>query len=420
MNKHSSSKGRKPYNLFQPAGSANWSVRFSIRGQGQIRKSLGTPDVHRAEIKAQRIYYETLYKAGEGLNVKISTISKIIAEFVADMETKAAQGFMPKNVASQNKAILERYVDGFFGPHNPNFISTRTIDQYLSWRSDYWITGPGKDIAYLTYERAGKAITTPVTAKKRVRPSPATLNRERAALAAFLRYCFDSQYIKAIPEIRTVKTGYTARPGFSQKEFEAFAAYARASSQEEGLHPAVFYDRWLFFPYVSFIALSGMRPTEVKNMKWGDVIGLEIDKDGNPQETDIHLRVYGKGRSRELIPREELAFGIRMLYKFYRDEAGIIPEKDDFLFMHKDRTQFKSFTGQFNRALAATDLTKDYRGVKRTPYSLRHYYITEQLRRGVDAYILARNVGTSVKMLEEHYDHNTNERYKEMLRPKRI
>lgn len=121
-----------------------------------------------------------------------------------------------------------------------------------------------------------------------------------------------------------------------------------------------------------------------------------------------------------MIPREELAFGIRMLYKFYRDEAGIIPEKDDFLFMHKDRTQFKSFTGQFNRALAATGLTKDYRGVKRTPYSLRHYYITEQLRRGVDAYILARNVGTSVKMLEEHYDHNTNERYKEMLRPKRI
>jgi hypothetical protein len=37
------------------------------------------------------------------------------------------------------------------------------------------------------------------------------------------------------------------------------------------------------------------------------------------------------------------------------------------------------------------------RGIKRTPYSLRHFYIPEQLKNGVDAYILARNTGRVCK-----------------------
>lgn len=418
VNKHSSSLVSAPYNVFQQKNSANWSVRFSIPGQGQIRKSLGTSDRKLAETLAQRVYYESLLKAESGMNVRVKTISKIIHDYIQHMEKRLEQGMMPKGVVIQNKAILTRYVEGFFGEQNPNFISNKSVQDYLSWRSDYWISGPGKDIQFLTYERDGKTITTPITQKKRIRPSPATLNRERAALSGFLQYCFDSQYIKAIPEIRTNKTGYTARPSFSAQEFKIFNTYAFRQISEEGIHPAVKYDRAVFYAYINIIALTGMRPTEIKNMKWGDIIGLELDKDGRPLTHDLHLRVHGKGKSRELIPHLEVLFTIVVLHAVYR-EAGFVPEKSDSLLLHQDKTPFKSFSGQFNSALAATGLTRDYRGVKRTPYSLRHFYITEQLRNGVDAYVLARNAGTSVKMIEEHYDHNTNEKYKDMLRPKR-
>lgn len=43
---------------------------------------------------------------------------------------------MPKGVVVQNKAILTRCVEGFFGKQNPNFISTKSVQGYLSWRSD--------------------------------------------------------------------------------------------------------------------------------------------------------------------------------------------------------------------------------------------------------------------------------------------
>lgn len=419
VNKHTSSLQSGPYNLFQQNGSANWSVRFSIRGQGQIRKSLGTKDRQLAEKLAQRVYYESLLKAESGLNVRTTSIAKIIHEYVKHIEKRGEQGLMSPNVVNQTKAILTRYVCGFFGEQNPSYISTKTLEDYVTWRSDYWITGPGASETFITYDRRGKQITAPITRQKRVRPSPATLNRERAAINGFLRYCFDSQYIKSLPEIRTSKTGYTARPGFSVDEFKKFDVWCFEAISQEGIHPAVQYDRKLFYAYIHLIALTGVRPTEIKNMKWGDVIGFKLDEKGKPVTTDVTLRVHGKGKSRELIPHREVYFTIFLLWHLYKDSAGFIPAKDDPLLMHKDRTPFLCFAKQFNNALKATGLTTDYRGVKRTAYSLRHFYITEQLRNGVDAYILARNAGTSVKMLEEHYDHNSNVKYKEMLRPKR-
>ncbi len=41
----------------------------------------------------------------------------------------------------------------------------------------------------------------------------------------------------------------------------------------------------------------------------------------------------------------------------------------------------------------------------RPPYSLRHYYATQRLLEGVQVYDLAKNMGTSVKQIENHYGH---------------
>ncbi len=37
------------YQLFQRAGSTKWQVRFSIKGQGQFKRSLDTDDLREAE-----------------------------------------------------------------------------------------------------------------------------------------------------------------------------------------------------------------------------------------------------------------------------------------------------------------------------------------------------------------------------------
>src|SRR5204863_8022069 len=44
---------------------------------------------------------------------------------------------------------------------------------------------------------------------------------------------------------------------------------------------------------------------------------------------------------------------------------------------------------------------------RRSTYCFRHTYATFRLTEGVDVYFLAKQMGTSVKMIEDHYGHIT-------------
>ena len=55
--------------------------------------------------------------------------------------------------------------------------------------------------------------------------------------------------------------------------------------------------------------------------------------------------------------------------------------------------------------LTLAKLREGASGVPRSTYCFRHTYATFRLAEGVDVYFLAEQMGTSVKMIEEHYGH---------------
>jgi len=57
----------------------------------------------------------------------------------------------------------------------------------------------------------------------------------------------------------------------------------------------------------------------------------------------------------------------------------------------------------FKRLLTEMNLVKGQADKDRTLYSLRHTYATNELLSGTDIHTLARQMGTSVLMLERHY-----------------
>ena len=66
----------------------------------------------------------------------------------------------------------------------------------------------------------------------------------------------------------------------------------------------------------------------------------------------------------------------------------------------------------FARLLIDADLRYDRSGKSRSLYSLRHTYATFRLAyRNVDYRRLAKQMGTSVGMIERHYAHDEPERY---------
>jgi integrase len=61
------------------------------------------------------------------------------------------------------------------------------------------------------------------------------------------------------------------------------------------------------------------------------------------------------------------------------------------------------FNAVFTRLLTEHAMLRDSFGHARTLYSLRHTYATAELLAGTDIHTLARQMGTSVVMLERHY-----------------
>ena len=63
----------------------------------------------------------------------------------------------------------------------------------------------------------------------------------------------------------------------------------------------------------------------------------------------------------------------------------------------------KRFNGMFERLVRDARLLTNSVGESRTLYSMRHTYATAELLAGTDIHTLAKQMGTSVHMLEQHY-----------------
>ena len=106
-----------------------------------------------------------------------------------------------------------------------------------------------------------------------------------------------------------------------------------------------------------------------------------------------------------------------MLWEVFEAEVGREPNDDDPVFADADGNRIGSFKKSFNELLKAAGLESDYRGVRRTAYSLRHYYISWMIAKGVSVHDIARNTRTSMEMIDKHYAQVSTEQIKDNLRP---
>jgi integrase len=91
----------------------------------------------------------------------------------------------------------------------------------------------------------------------------------------------------------------------------------------------------------------------------------------------------------------------------YGFEDFLKQRKDEYVFRVDGKDMTGAFGKMFARFLERYDLLHDTKmGKERTLYSLRHYYATMALTyERMSIYTLAKNMGTSVLMIEQHYGH---------------
>jgi integrase len=161
--------------------------------------------------------------------------------------------------------------------------------------------------------------------------------------------------------------------------------------------------------YVLVLANTGIRAgTEAMNLKWQHLFYFE--------EKGIRylaLNVNGKTGHREVIARQNtfrFLDRLRQLNPAWQVgtfEDFIKAKHDAYVFRLNDKDMTTTYGRMFARFLNKHELQYDARtGKERTLYSLRHYYATMALTYDrCTIYTLSKVMGTSVKMIEEHYGH---------------
>jgi integrase len=394
-------------------------MRFSIRGEGQIRKSLDTTDRDEAERLAFEFWSEARYRAKQGLRSQAKTFRQVAEEFIAQLRREAERGERRQFQADQFRRIVERYLVGYFADRPMDHIRDADVTRFWEWRRDYWVTGPGKGIQFLTYQRAGRQIRKPVTASMRKAPSLSGQRSEAVVLRMLLRQAVKWGYLKetSLPEVEVPRVPANARPSFEASEFTRLEQLSQQRTADFTVNEHVRRDRAILHCYIMIAAFSGMRPTEIKNLNWGDVLGYREGREKPLAQRDIRLRVRGKGKSRTFIPMEAALPWFDNLWDIWVKAKGNIPTDLDPVFATPTGKRLGSVKKSLQELLKAADLLTDHRGMRRTSYSFRHLYISQQIIAGVEIYLLGRNTGTSSNMIERFYADVKLERMTKELRP---
>lgn len=195
------------------------------------------------------------------------------------------------------------------------------------------------------------------------------------------------------------------RPWFSRAEIEVLrdhmtdhwvaAAHKKISTEI----------RYLLRAYIALASCTGIRPgLEIERIRINQVL---FERSGKASVIRIPiLRDQAKHKnSRDVYVFENDVFDVRRLLtdlvKWQTDRAA---GPATYLFSRPSDRKVPTYSQPFKILMNDTALLLDPETQReRVPYSLRHYFATEALLRGHADHIVAKWMGTSPQMIDQHY-----------------
>ncbi len=347
-----------------------WFCRLKIPGvKGYIYRSTRTSDEYKAFKFADDLYNQLLVKALGGTNIKARKVVDAVDLYIKS-NTKHKE-----RRSIQNKILLAIRIRPFIEKRSFSEIDTAFISQLTNMIID---------------------------SSKSENLSPNTIKRIYTDLKHFLLWCVDEGFIERVPKFPRVASEASRRPHFDNTDWRKLTRHLREYTRIN--NKAVLRDRKMLVNYILILANTGIRVGEARTLKWRDVRQVV-----NGKERNIVLTVRGKTGIREVVARtSDVRKYFKEIFDLRTSELEKKPEPDSLVFCHKDGNSVGSFKKSFSTLIKSANVEKDSFGQTRTIYSLRHTYATFRLHEGVNHYALAKNMGTSVAMIEQFYGHTTN------------
>jgi len=358
--------------IYLQSNSKRWYSRFVLYGKWYSKATKQT-DKEQAIAMAHRIFMDFEIRAETNTLVQSRRFKDVADKTIENMQSELLHGG-GKVIYKDYIGILRKYHIPYFDRTYITSIDQDKIKDFDKWRIEEF---------------------------KRV-PAKSTLQNHNAALQMVFKEAIERKWMIAmqVPVLNSNGLGSQRRAAFSQEEYEKVydaVMYLEQNSRKDKTRQI----REMLLDYMEFAVHTGIRPgTEMEGLTWGDI---KMQSDG---KNIVFFVTVTKGKTtkftgtREIVCRDEIFSTISDLRDRFPNRRPT-----DILFRLADGTTTKELGKTFDKALSNTELKQSAHGV-RTLYSLRHSYITWQLITGnVSMEVLAKQCGTSIQMLEQHYSH---------------
>jgi integrase len=352
----------------------NFYCRVRIQNEDRYKTiALRTADRQTARDRAMDEDADIRFRVKHDVPVFNRSFSQVAEEYADAQQRRANAGEISKGRAMNIRNKVNGPLNTYAGTTQVHLVTQDRWSEYPLWRRE---NGEGRRKSII---------------------SDSTIRIEMSIFAAVMNYAISKRYVPAHHRFEGMpKLKSNRRDEFTLEEYRTLHTKGRKWMREATTPQGIWY-RKMCYNFILIMCNTGMRPPEAKNLRWRD-ISTAKDKDG--QEVLV-IYVRGKGKERNLIAPTsvgEYLARVRELSKAAKpdDPVFTIINGKPAKWLYRDTVE---------ELLKYTELRDGPSGIPRTTYCFRHTYATFRLSAGVDVYILAQQMGTSVKMIEQHYGH---------------
>lgn len=362
--------------IFRRSGVFYARIRVRISPVKYTWRSLKTSNEQTAVDLGRRLLFQLEQRAEQGLPPKSKLFSAVIDDYIGYRERDHRHG---KTTAGMLRQIIRvsKFWREYAGELAVEAIDDKVMREFIPWRRDY----------YADFKKL------PKNAKRH--PADRTIQFDMMVGKAIVRWAHEQGLRGNRPGITATFTPKKkrVRPAFELSEFRMLwrvlckrikiARDVRTKKSRE-----------LLRHYILVIANSGLRPGEINDLRVRDVHPFKDEKG----RSNYRFVVRGKTGERDVIIRSATSKRLDKLLTKRRAEnpAG-------YLLAMPDESRIITLIDQLDAALREAGMERNSFGEKYSIYSFRHFYAVNALRNGIGVFEVARNMGTSVQIIQEYY-----------------